>query len=193
MKSNIIKFLFLLNTLAYGHSTELLNLKWYDSKDKVHKLSEKDFSKKITVLKFFKSNCPGCLSFGLPLAKKVSDHYKSDTKVQVLIAQTVFSGFRTNTKSKLKDIRKRFNLDVLMAQDDLGGKGSSLIGKYRAQGTPWFVILDENGKVLLSDYRVSFKGLKNLIDSAKNKIIIEVSQRKLQTRRAYKKYEILRS
>jgi len=170
MKLSLIKITLLFSTLAFGHSSELLNLQWHDSKNRVHKLSKKDFSKKITIINFFKSNCPPCHSFGLPLTKQISDHYKSDPRVQVLVAQTVFSGFKTNTESKLKSIRDKFKLDILMAQDDKNGTGSSLIGRYAAQGTPWFVVIDENGKTLLSDYRVSFSSLQNLIDSAKNKI-----------------------
>ncbi len=169
MKALLLASIAIFQMSSYAQFKTLTSLDWYDSKGKIHKLKDNDFAKKITVIKFFKSNCPGCLSFGLPLVKQLSDHYKNDSKVNVLVAQTVFQGFRSNTLSKLKKIRKKYDLEGLMAHDDMNGKGSALINKYRAGGTPWFIILDGNGNKIFSDYRVSFESLVQLIEGAKKK------------------------
>lgn len=152
---------------SFSYYQELYDLDWVDAKNKTHKLTGKDFKRKVTILKFFQSWCPGCHSYGLPLFKEISDHYEGSSKVNTFAVQTVFEGFSTNTKGKLSRTRKKYKLTSLMAQDDGGGKGSTLIRVTQARGTPWFVILNKKGDMVFSGYRLSLEKVKKIVQKFK--------------------------
>ena len=154
-----------------GQKAEEINdVKWQDKNGKSITIpSIKEHKGKFVILKFWQSWCPGCLSKGLPDLKKLQDHFKNNKDVALYSAQTVFEGFSVNHPGKIKKIRDRFSLDLPMAHDD--GKThkefnkSVLMSRYKAGGTPWFVIIDPRGVVVFNDFHLNTDQVIKLIDS----------------------------
>ena len=112
--------------------------------------------------------CPGCLSQGLPTIKELSEKYQNNKKIQFLAVQTVFEGFGVNSFGKIHSIRRRFGLRIPMAHDDGAGKGSILMRKYKSRGTPWAIIIDQNGNVIYSNFHITPQHASKIIDDLLN-------------------------
>ena len=159
-----------LTSLAFGakikgvlgqKAPEINDLDWFGPGNKSVKIpSIKEHKGKVVILKFWQSWCPGCLRKGLPDLKTLQDHFKNNKNVKIYSAQTVFEGGYTNTKDKLESIRKEYGLTIPMAHDD-GSKfklsRSVLMNRFRTRGTPWFVIIDTNQKVVFNDFHLDAK------------------------------------
>ncbi|OUR97473.1 hypothetical protein A9Q84_10340 [Halobacteriovorax marinus] len=164
-----------------GHAQQMLGkvapefetFKWYDSSHQIMSpIYLKDFKGKVIYLHFFQSWCPGCLTEGLPMIKKLSEQYKLDNKVKLLAVQTVFEGFSINNESKLRKIRRQFDLEIPMAHDDGGSgntRGSLLMKKYHTRGTPWVVIISPKGKIIYTNFHIKFKQATELINFYKRR------------------------
>ena len=158
---------------------EFGDLKWYDGNDKLMTKTPKvkELRGKFIILKFWQSWCPGCLSRGLPTLYKFQEHFKDNGKVKIFAIQTVFEGFKTNSKSKIKQIRKRFKLTIPMAHDDGAShkkKRSVIMDRYRSGGTPWFVIINQGGKVVFDGFHLDFnKTVKYIEQSLKSNFLDE--------------------
>ncbi|MBT3236651.1 MAG: TlpA family protein disulfide reductase [Bdellovibrionales bacterium] len=167
----VILFLFLLNlplslALANGagilgrQAPEFNDLEWKSAKGKKITIpSVAEHKGKVIILKFWQSWCPGCLSRGLPTLKKLQNRFEGDERVKIYSAQTVFEGFGTNDKRKIISIRKRYDLTIPIAHDDgltHKKKRSVLMTRFRSGGTPWFVIIDTNGKVVFNNFHLNF-------------------------------------
>jgi peroxiredoxin len=127
---------------------------WIDEAGKPTKpIKMSDLRGKLVYLYCFQSWCPGCHSHGFPTLKKVSETFKGDDRVVFLAVQTVFEGFSSNTKEKMRPIQKRYGLSVPFGHDD-GEKrsGSVIMERYRTRGTPWTIIIDTDGTVLANGH-----------------------------------------
>ena len=151
------------------------DLNWKNSNDKPTKIpSIKEHRGKVVILKFWQSWCPGCLREGLPTLYKLQEHFKKNEQVVIYSVQTVFEGFGVNNESKLASIRKRFKLTMPMAHDDgkiKGIKHSVMLSRYKAGGTPWFVIIAPGGKVVLNGFRLDYEKTLMLIKKLLHKKI----------------------
>ena len=68
-------------------------------------------------LKCFQNWCPACHSSGFPALKKFSDTFADHPAVSIAAVQTVFEGFRSNTKDAVRDLQLRYDLPVSMGHD----------------------------------------------------------------------------
>jgi thiol-disulfide isomerase/thioredoxin len=135
---------------------------WIDKNGEARKpVKLSDFKGKLVYLYCFQSWCPGCHSHGFPTLKKVSEAFKGDDRVAFAAVQTVFEGFATNTKDKLRTIQKRYGLSVPFGHDagpdsdqKKRGAGSAFMKRYRTRGTPWTIIIDPSGRVLANGFRL---------------------------------------
>jgi len=71
--------------------------------------------------------------------------------------QTVFEGYRTNTKDKLRKNQLKYDLKIPMAH--AAGNPQShtipdIMRKYRSGGTPWTVIIDPAGTVVYNQFHI---------------------------------------
>ena len=153
------------NDIKEDKTIELPKLNW-ENKDgkKIPSIEIKKLRGKVIYMHFFQSWCPGCLSKGLPAISQLSKKYNKNEKVKFFAIQTVFEGFQINTKSKLKRIREKFDLDFPMAQDDGDGKGSLVMKTFKTRGTPWLIIIDQLGKVVVSEFHIPPTKSKLIID-----------------------------
>lgn len=146
---------------------ELRVMKWENLKkgQKIPRIQ--DYKDKVVYLYCYQNWCPGCHKYGFPAIKKISEEFKNNDDVVILVVQTVFEGFGTNTAAKMENVREEYQLDLPFGHDDGGGKGSSLMKDYKTRGTPWHIIIDKEGKVVFCDFHVdpekTIQGLKKIL------------------------------
>ena len=71
--------------------------------------------------------------------------------------QTVFEGYRINTKDKLRKNQLKYDLKIPMAHaagNPQTHTAPEIMRKYRSGGTPWTVIIDPDGKVVFNDFHI---------------------------------------
>ncbi len=131
---------------------------WIDAEGKkteAFKLS--DFKGKFKVVYCFQSWCPGCHSKGLPDLKKMVEALKDHDDIVFLAVQTVFEGHDTNTYEKMEETQKQYDLKIPFGHDpgSHGRSGSNIMFNYKTGGTPWFLFIDKNDRVVFSDFHLN--------------------------------------
>lgn len=132
---------------------------WIDGQGRsLAPLKLSDLGEGFKVIFCFQHWCPGCHSHGFPtlqrLVKALSSHGFSFAAVQ-----TVFEGAETNTFERLRETQLRYGLDIPFGHDPSLGQGSSLMKDFDTQGTPWFLVIDPLGEILLSDFQLDERSL----------------------------------
>jgi peroxiredoxin len=138
---------------------ELSVAKWIDaSGEPSESFQLSDYDGKFKVLYCFQAWCPGCHSIGLPSLQKMTAALKDSDKVVFAAIQTVFEGKHANTYDRMVEIQKEYDLEIPFGHD-LGAETergiSSTMQKYRTGGTPWFILIDESGKVVFNDFHLN--------------------------------------
>ena len=144
-----------------GHQAPELStsIEWISgSGEGVQPIQLSDLKGKVKVIYGFQSWCPGCHSVGLPSLKKMADALEENDNVEFFAIQTVFEGSHTNTKDKLRETQERYDLDIPFGHDagtDQSRNRSITMNDYRTGGTPWFIFIDQDGKVIFNDYHIN--------------------------------------
>lgn len=118
-----------------------------------------DFENKFKVIYCFQAWCPGCHSRGLPALKKMVEALKGSDKVAFVAIQTVFEGSHANTHERMVEIQEEYGLEISFGHDpgEVNGRRriSNTMTDYRTGGTPWFIFIDQNNKVVFNDYHLN--------------------------------------
>ncbi len=147
------------------HSAPAWNItQWSNLPAGKKSLSPADYKGKVLYLTFFQSWCPGCKTQGLPKMKAVRDHYAGSDKVAFATIQTVFEGFDTNTPKAGLALLKTNGLDDIPYGYTKTNTIAGIMKSYKAGGTPWTVIIDQNGIVEFSDFFAQKEQSIELID-----------------------------
>ena len=135
--------------------------KWVDANGEVtDQKNLKDFEGKFKVIYCFQAWCPGCHSRGLPALKEMSDALEGNDNVVFIALQTVFEGSHANTYERMLEIQKEYDLKIPFGHDtgDATTRNrSSTLTNYRNGGTPWFIFIDENDKVVFNNFHLDTK------------------------------------
>lgn len=118
----------------------------------------RDFRGKVVYLFLFQHWCPGCQSHGFPTLKEVSDNFANNDDVKFFAVQTVFEGHRANTPDKIVENQNQHGVSIPMCHDagnPSTGNRSIVMSKYRAGGTPWTVIIDQDGEVVFNHFHIN--------------------------------------
>lgn len=161
-----------------GHQAPELKVPiWIDAEgEKRNPVTLKDYEGKFKVIYCFQAWCPGCHSRGLPALQKMTEALKENDQVVFLAIQTVFEGAKANTFERVKEIQKEYDLKIPFGHD-VGDKStqnvSATMNHYRTGGTPWFILVDQEGTVIFNDYHLNtdkaIEYLKGIKSKAKNK------------------------
>lgn len=127
---------------------------WIDADGNPTELKLKDFEGKKIVIFCFQSWCPGCHETGFPTLQYLTDRFGDKEDIVFLAIQTVFEGSKSNTLSKLKKWQKKYKLKIPFGHDEGHGK-SFIVDRYQTGGTPWFIVINEEGIVTYNDYELS--------------------------------------
>lgn len=100
----------------------------------------------------FQAWCPGCHSQGFPTLQKLVDAF-ADKEFGFAVVQTVFEGEAQNTPDKLREMQERYSLAVPFGHDPAAqGRHPSVMEDYRTGGTPWFILIGPDNKVIFNDF-----------------------------------------
>lgn len=131
---------------------------WVDANgNKTDQVKLSDFKGKFKVVYCFQSWCPGCHSVGLPNLQKMVAALKGNDKVAFAAIQTVFEGYHENTFAKMLETQKKYELKIPFGHDagDDGKSRSNFMESYQTGGTPWFVFIDQNDKIVFADFHIN--------------------------------------
>lgn len=133
--------------------------KWIGSDGKnMDGIDLKDMIGKYKLIYCFQAWCPGCHKTGFPALQKIVREMEGNSRITFLAIQTVFEGHHANTVDKLRDMQKQYDLKIPFAHDVGGGTDSGHISytmkDYRIGGTPWYILLDDQNKVLFNDFHL---------------------------------------
>ena len=102
---------------------------------------------------------------GFPTLQKLTKAFKNVDRVKFFAVQTVFEGAEVNTFDKLLETQRKYDLPLPFGHDE-ASPYPSVMKDYRTGGTPWYVIIDKNNKVIYNDYHIGVEQAKLLIDHA---------------------------
>ena len=143
---------------------------WIDGNGNKTQVEINDYKDKVIVMLCFQSWCPGCHSHGFPTLKYLVDKYKGQEDIAFVVVQTVFEGKRSNTEKKLRKTQKKYDLQIPFGHDtgdNESRKYSNLMHNYKTGGTPWFIIIDKNAKVVYNNYDIEVQTAQRIIKKAK--------------------------
>ena len=146
---------------------------WTNLTDDIESIDVSDYDGKVLYLYFFQSCCPGCHKYGFPTLQKLIASYKNNKNIEFVAVQTTFEGFHTNTFESAKRTAKQYELDIPIGHSGTAGIRSQLMHDYRSGGTPWTVIIDQNGVVQYNDFHIKVAQATNLIDKLIEETLVE--------------------
>ena len=143
-----------------GHQApEFQSFDWVDgSGNKMVPLELKQLKGMFKVIYCFQSWCPGCHSRGFPALQKMVEALKGNEKLAFMAIQTVFEGAEANTYEKMLETQIQYDLQIPFGHDvgdESTNNSSSVMYGYRSGGTPWFILIDQNDKVVFNDFHLN--------------------------------------
>lgn len=129
--------------------------KWIgDNGDSKNPVQLSDLGEGFKVIYCFQSWCPGCHSHGFPSLNKMVKELK-DYPVKFVVVQTVFEGHEENGFNKLAEMQKKYDLRIPFGHDAGEDGLPDIMEKYRTGGTPWFIIINPDNKVIFNDFHIN--------------------------------------
>ena len=106
----------------------------------------------VVVIEAFQMLCPGCVSHGLPQAKRIQ-HAFGDA-VTVLGLHCVFEHHDAMTPVSLEAFLYEYRITFPVGVDahDPGGALPITMGRFQLRGTPSLVVIDRAGRIRLSAF-----------------------------------------
>lgn len=101
---------------------------------------------KVVVVYAFQMLCPGCVSHGIPQAKKIGATFTSEDVV-VLGLHTVFDHHHVMGPDALRAFIHEYKIDFPIGIDrpSVSGPVPMTMAKYQMRGTPTLILIDREG------------------------------------------------
>jgi len=132
---------------------------WVDGEGKKRNAVQlSDYKGKFKVIYGFQAWCPGCHSQGLPSLQQMVKALDGNDEVKFFAIQTVFEGSHANTKERMLEVQKQYDLHIPFGHD-IGNQHtrnvSSIMYNYRTGGTPWFIFIDKGDTVVFNGFHLN--------------------------------------
>jgi len=142
---------------------ELGGIRWIDEDgDERDPLTLAELGRGFKILYFFQDWCPGCHRHGFPTFVTLVERLRG-RGVGLVAIQTVFEGSDVNTFDRLRENQQRYGLHVpfghAVAESNSLGTVPKIMEAYRSGGTPWFVVIAPDGRVVYDGFLVAADGL----------------------------------
>ena len=98
---------------------------------------------------------------------KMTQACTGNDPVRFIAVQTVFEGYRFNTPDKLRQNQVTYALKIPMAHaagNPDTHQALEIMKAYRSGGTPWTVIIDPAGQIVLNGFHIEVDRAKAMID-----------------------------
>lgn len=108
---------------------------------------------RVVVLHAFQMLCPGCVSQGIPQAKRIQATFSSSELV-VIGLHTVFEHHAVMNTDALKVFLHEYGVSFPVGVDQPSAEGPvpRTMQAYRLRGTPSLMVLDRQGKIRLNHF-----------------------------------------
>ncbi len=135
--------------LTNNTAPELAVTRWFNTLDNP---TLADFRGEVVVIETFQMLCPGCVSHGLPQAKRIQQNFGDD--VTLLGLHTVFEHHDAMTPVSLEAFLHEYQITFPVGVDAHapGATTPITMGRYRLRGTPSLVVIDRAGSIRLSAF-----------------------------------------
>jgi hypothetical protein len=142
---------------------ELEHVLWINENgDERAPLTLAELGQDFKILYFFQHWCAGCHSHGFPtfvtLAEKLQDQ-----GVGLAAVQTVFEVAEVNTFDRLRENQRRYKLRVpfghAVSEPASANTVPPIMGAYRSGGTPWFVVIAPDCRVVWDGFLLAADGI----------------------------------
>ena len=119
------------------------------------------------ILFAFQHWCGGCHLHGFPTLQRLHGAL-SQRGVGFAVIQTVFEGAHENTFEKLRLNQLKYGLPVAFGQDEPPADATlpTFMEDYRTRGTPWFTVIDADGRIVFSDFHLDADWLVRELEQA---------------------------
>jgi len=118
----------------------------------------------------FQHACPGCHTHGFPSLVKLVERTRG-LNLRIAAVQTVFEDWEGNTFDAMLRDQARYALLIPFGHDDGTGPGSAgsvLMQRYGNGGTPWFILIDPQGNVVHSHFRIDVDKTVSMLQRAQS-------------------------
>lgn len=116
-----------------------------------------DLGQGFKILFFFQHWCPGCHSHGFPTFVRLAQDL-GHKGIGLAAIQTVFEGSDVNTFDRLRENQQRYGLRVpfghAVADPASSNALPAIMEAYRSGGTPWFVVIAPDGRVVYDGFEL---------------------------------------
>lgn len=134
---------------SYPDAPELAVTQWFNTPDSP---TLADLRGEVVVIEAFQMLCPGCVSHGLPQAKRIQQTFGDN--VTVLGLHCVFEHHEAMTPVSLEAFLYEYRITFPVGVD-AHTPGVTLpvtMGRYELQGTPSLVLIDRAGRIRLNAF-----------------------------------------
>ena len=134
---------------AYPAAPELAVTRWFNTADNP---TLEDLRGEVVVIEAFQMLCPGCVSHGLPQAKRIQETFGDD--VTVLGLHCVFEHHEAMTPVSLEAFLYEYRITFPVGVDaHTPGVGLPItMDRYQLRGTPSLVAVDRAGRIRLNAF-----------------------------------------
>lgn len=123
---------------------ELIVSEWFNIEKPISLAEQRG---RVIVMEAFQMLCPGCVSQGLPQARRVAETFASDD-VLVIGLHSVFEHHDAQgTRAALQAFLREYRIDFPVAIDRPSADGAvpRTMAAYRLRGTPSLILVDRDG------------------------------------------------
>ncbi|KXF77174.1 thiol-disulfide isomerase [Paramesorhizobium deserti] len=141
----------------------LEHVRWIDDNgDERSPLTLAELGRGFKILYFFQDWCAGCHAHGFPTLVTLAEKFHGKG-VGMAAIQTAFEGSDVNTFDRLRENQRRYGLRVpfghAVADPVLADAVLAIMETYRSSGTPWFVVIAPDGRVVYDGFRLDAASL----------------------------------
>ena len=148
---------------------ELAVTRWFNTTEPMTLAALKG---RVVALVAFQMLCPGCISHGLPQARKLSQNFNAD-EVAVIGLHSVFEHHAAMSPDSLAAFIQQFGWEFPIAVDTPDGDGlPKTMAAYEMRGTPTVLLFDRQGRLRrhyfgqLDDMRLAAEAMALSIERA---------------------------
>ncbi|MEM9017719.1 MAG: TlpA disulfide reductase family protein [Verrucomicrobiota bacterium] len=124
---------------------------WIQLPEGKERLGIPDFRDKVLVMLMFQSTCTACEFREFPVLKQLVEEFEGDDGVAFLAIQTTFENFSDNSELALQPTADKHDLQIPFGHLAKTPDNYSINIAYDTPGTPWWVVVDREGKVVFND------------------------------------------
>lgn len=145
---------------------------WINLPEGKERLGMPDFQGKVLAMLFFQATCTACEYREFPVMKQLVEEFEGDDGIAFVAIQTTFEDFTSNSELQLKPVAEKHKLSIPFGHLAKSADPNvySLNVAYNTPGTPWWVVIDKEGKVAFNantmDPQIGIANLRKLIAGA---------------------------